>query len=596
MPYKESWDASDYVQECYKDYSIYVNKDRACPSIYDGFKMVQRRIIYTASQLPEKLMKSSSLCGRTMLLHPHGDSYGALVNMSGPTCSFPLFTTQGNFGSWGAFGGAAASRYTEIYLSKIARFIYCQFLEYAPMVQGETGLMEPEYLPCLVNYGLVAGSSGIGVGLSSDIVPLNLMDIIGYYESYIQNDYKFDHSKTPRPDFRYVMIDMDDNECRDNVLNYRGSFPIRSIVEQESDNVFVIRSLYNRRIEKVLDKLRGYLDSDQVDFRNESATRERYVFEVVDFRVDKEQFKKDLEKATCSKSSFNRVMTMNDVSIYSSLDYCIKNQIEKLNLAIDKKIETEMNRAMQRSELLRALAFYKKNHTFDKIGQKSSEDLIVDMMNLSDKLKKVEKIDFTESLGLEILKKPISYLTRDHDKELEDLNREIDDLKSHDRKSYLLDLYKQLRDMVKDIYEERYHSLLRSQILTSPRVSFSNDHKSLIVSGGRKGIKFHNYVWIIDKSSHVYKRSISLASSSEVPLDIEDPVAIISDYDRWIEIICNDDTGLGFDTESYKYDKQIINLDKNQYVSRAVGYLDGKQPDYLPRICRSKISKSVRYK
>lgn len=596
MPYKESRDASDYVQDCYRDYSIYVNKDRACPSIYDGLKMVQRRIIYTANQLPEKLMKSSSLCGRTMLLHPHGDSYGALVNMSGPTCSFPLFITQGNFGSWGAFGGAAAPRYTEVYLSKLARFIYCQFLDYAPMIQGETGLMEPEYLPCLINYGLVEGSSGIGVGLSSDIVPLNLMDIISYYESYIQNDYHFDHSKTPRPDFRYMMIDMDDKECRDNVHNYRGSFQIQSIVEQESDNLFVIRSLYNRRIEKVIDKLRGYIDSDQVDFRNESATKERFVFEIMDPRVDKSQFRKDLENATRSRTSFNRVMTMNDVSVYSSLDYCIKNQIEKLNIAIDNKIATEMNRALQRSALLRALSFFKHHHVFDKIGQKSSENLISDMMSFSNQLLESEKIEFTTDLGYEILKKPISYLTRDHDKEIDDLNNEIQSLQNHDRKSYLLDLYSQLRVMVKDIYDERYHSLLRSQILTNPRVSFSADHKSLIVSGGRKGIKFNNHVWIIDKDSHVYKRSINIASSSEIPLDISNPVAIVSDNDRWIEIICDDGSGLGFDTESYKYDKQIINLNDNQVVTKVLSYSDGSEPDYMHRICRSKISKSVRYK
>jgi DNA gyrase/topoisomerase IV subunit A len=589
-------DASEIATHDYTEYSKYVNAQRAEASIFDGLKVVQRRIIYEANKLPAKLTKSVNLVGNAIKLHPHGDAsiYGAMVGMASPTNNLPLFFTKGN---WGGFGyGAAASRYTELYLSDVARFIYCQFIDYAPYEEGEIGLLEPKYLPCLMPYALVEGSSGIGVGLSADVVPLNMIDVVDYYIDYIVNG-KFDHSKTPKPDFGSCVIKMSTEDCHNAVQGYSGQFSISSIISQESDTVFVIESLYGKSIDRVLQKLSNYIDTDKVDYRNESTTSERYVFEIVDRSVDTNDFKKRLADSTSKKASFNRVFSSGDKSIYSSLDYTIKKQLDCLNKAIDNKVSHDIEEAINRSRLLRAIKFFKKTNVFEHLPSKTTEDVVNDMVNY--KIPESEKLTIDNELANEIIKKPISYLTRSHDSEIGKAESEIEELKNHNRKDYLISLYGQLKEMLIPIYNRKKHSIMESDIISNPRAKLVYDDKGIQkiqISDKGRGVHYESSLFLIGKDGSLMHRTVSAMMRTDIDTGTdEEIVELISDNCKYVEIVVEDNLGIAVDLDQFKYDKKVVNLSEGQHVCKAIGYSDKDVPDYVKSIVRTKISKPVRY-
>lgn len=583
--------ATSFVTNCYTDYAIYVNSTRALPGIYDGLKDVQRRIIFATSKFTE-MTKSPELEGPVMAYHPHGSCYGAIVGLACPINNLPLFDIQGNFGGWDT--GAAASRYTAAKLSKIARFIYCQFMDYAPMIIGEIGKKEPKYLPCLIPYSLVEDTNGIGVGLKSNGIPLNLNDLIDYYIDYIKNG-EFNPALIPKPEFRVSVIDMDDIEWKQEILNYKGSLYIHSNITQESDKIFVIDSLYGMSIDQVVKRLRWYiLENDYVDFRDETSKSQRFVFEIIDKSINPIDFKRDLEKAVKKKISFNRLMTKDGVSLFCNLNYVIKNNLKVLNEAIDLKFATEKQILLDRSRLLLALTYFKNNtEIFNNLTHRSSDDIVKDMMSF-----KIPDITLDEELCYSILKKPISYLTRDHDNEINDINTKLSEINNHDRKAYLIGLYTQLREMIQDLYNSRKHTITRSSMISSPRarIEIVDGVQHLVVKGEGRGTKFDNIVYLIGKSSTIYKKMVSATSESSIELsDIDDDiVAVCSDRDDYIELICNDETGLVFDMSMYKYDKKIINLYDGQFVKKVDGYTSKNFPEEKRYMIKSKISRSVR--
>lgn len=583
----ESRDASELAEEHYTAYGIYVNQKRALASIYDGLKTVQRRIIYEANKLPDKLTKSTNLVGNAIKLHPHGSSsiYGAIIGMANPTCNLKLFDTKGN---WGGYGfGAAADRYTECKLSKLAKFIYCQFVDYAPMEIGEIGIPEPVYLPCLLPYGLVEGNSGIGIGLSADIVPLNILDLIDYYLYYIENN-EFSNDMIVRPDFGSSILWMSDDDCKNNVQKYSGTFYSGSTIKQESETIFVVESLYGKSIEKVLSRLRKYIDSDKVDFRNETKTTQRFVFEIMDYTVDSVKFKKDLQDATYKKSSFNRVFDVSGKSIYSTLNYTISNQMRVLNEAIDKKVSSEIAGFEKRKIILEGLKFFKSKGVFNNIGLKTTDELINDMKSYKWK----DNVD--NEIYKEIISKPISYLTKSHDEELNNIYSSISDLKNHNRKEYLIGLYNELKSMISETFNLKKHSILESQMLNNPKAKLINDNniQKIQVTDKGRGIKFNNFIYLIGENGSVYRRSISVMSRELINIDTEEKiVGIVSDMDNYIVLRVSKDSGVVFHSDNYKYDKRWVNLSEDQKVISIESYSKNNVPDNIKNSVKTKICK-----
>ena len=178
----------EYAERAYLDYSMYVVLDRALPFLGDGLKPVQRRIIYAMSELglnaAAKPKKSARTVGDVIgKYHPHGDSacYEALVLMAQPfSYRYPLIDGQGNFGSSDDPKSFAAMRYTESKLTPIAEVLLGEIghgtVDWVPNFDGT--LDEPTWLPARLPHLLLNGTTGIAVGMATDVPPHNLNEIV----------------------------------------------------------------------------------------------------------------------------------------------------------------------------------------------------------------------------------------------------------------------------------------------------------------------------------------------------------------------------------------------------------------------------------
>jgi topoisomerase-4 subunit A len=176
-----------FTENAYLNYSMYVIMDRALPYIGDGLKPVQRRIIYAMSELGlsnnAKFKKSARTVGDVLgKYHPHGDSacYEAMVLMAQPfSYRYPLVDGQGNWGAPDDPKSFAAMRYTESRLSKYAEVLLRELaqgtVDWVPNFDGT--MQEPKMLPARLPNILLNGTTGIAVGMATDIPPHNLREV-----------------------------------------------------------------------------------------------------------------------------------------------------------------------------------------------------------------------------------------------------------------------------------------------------------------------------------------------------------------------------------------------------------------------------------
>src|SRR5262245_6650510 len=184
----ESIPLRTYTEKAYLDYSMYVINDRALPHVGDGLKPVQRRIVYAMSELgidaQAKHAKSARTVGDVLgKFHPHGDTacYEAMVLMAQPfSFRYPLIDGQGNWGAPDDPKSFAAMRYTESRLSRFAELLLGEIrqgtVDFQPNFDGT--LEEPVLLPARVPFVLLNGSTGIAVGMATDIPPHNLNEVV----------------------------------------------------------------------------------------------------------------------------------------------------------------------------------------------------------------------------------------------------------------------------------------------------------------------------------------------------------------------------------------------------------------------------------
>lgn len=178
---------SSYTEKAYLDYSMYVILDRALPHVGDGLKPVQRRIVYAMSELglsaASKHKKSARTVGDVLgKFHPHGDTacYEAMVLMAQPfTYRYPLIDGQGNWGSQDDPKSFAAMRYTESKLTRFAKTLLQELgqgtVDFQPNFDGT--LSEPALLPSRLPHILLNSTTGIAVGMATDIPPHNLVEL-----------------------------------------------------------------------------------------------------------------------------------------------------------------------------------------------------------------------------------------------------------------------------------------------------------------------------------------------------------------------------------------------------------------------------------
>ena len=231
-----------FASHAYLEYAMSVVKGRALPAIGDGQKPVQRRILYAMHEMglgrvDAKTVKSARVVGDVLgKFHPHGDTaaYDAMVRMAQDfNMRYPLVLGQGNFGSRDG-DGAAAMRYTEARLTKISRLLLDEIdegtVDFMPNYDG--AFMEPQMLPARLPFVLLNGSSGIAVGMATEIPPHNIKEVAAACLMLLDNPQAgLDDilSVMPAPDFPMggQLISKKD-DIRDAYRTGRGTLKVRA--------------------------------------------------------------------------------------------------------------------------------------------------------------------------------------------------------------------------------------------------------------------------------------------------------------------------------------------------------------------------------
>jgi len=313
-----------YTEKAYLEYSMYVINDRALPHIGDGLKPVQRRIVYAMSQLglnaAAKFMKSARTVGDVLgKFHPHGDSacYEAMVLMAQPfSYRYPLVDGQGNWGAADDPKSFAAMRYTEARLAPVAELLLAEVdqgtVDY--VANFDATLTEPSLLPARVPFVLLNGSTGIAVGMATDIPPHNIREVLSACVHLLDEPKAttrdlMEHIRGP--DFpTEALIITPAEELAKIYEEGRGSVRSRAVYSIEGGDIVLTALPYQTSPAKVLEQIAGQMQAKKlpmlVDLRDESDHENptRLVLVPRSNRVDVERLMSHLFATTDLERSF----------------------------------------------------------------------------------------------------------------------------------------------------------------------------------------------------------------------------------------------------------------------------------------------------
>ena len=376
-------DLKSTMEKSYIDYAMSVIAARALPDVRDGLKPVQRRVLYSMIELnngPDKPhRKCARIVGDTMgKYHPHGDSsiYGALVNMAQEwSTRYPLVDGHGNFGSVDG-DGAAAMRYTEARLSKISMEMLADInkdtVDFIPNFD-ETE-KEPTVLPSRFPNLLVNGTTGIAVGMATNIPPHNLREVISAVVKIIDNRIEEDRETTMEeildivkgPDFPTGATILGKAGIDEAYRTGRGKIRVRAVSDIETlpngkSRIIVTELPYlvnkARLIEKIADLVKEKRVDGITDLRDESDRQGMRI--VIELRrdVNANVVLNQLLKHTQLQDTFGVIMLAlvnNEPKILNLLDmlkYYLKHQEE----VVTRRTRYDLNKAEERAHILEGL-------------------------------------------------------------------------------------------------------------------------------------------------------------------------------------------------------------------------------------------------
>ena len=376
-------DLQKTMESSYIDYAMSVIASRALPDVRDGLKPVQRRILYAMIELnngPDKPhRKCARIVGDTMgKYHPHGDSsiYGALVNMAQEwSFRYPLVDGHGNFGSVDG-DGAAAMRYTEARLSKISMELLADInkntVDFVPNFD-ETE-KEPTVLPSRYPNLLVNGTTGIAVGMATNIPPHNLKEVIQAVVKMIDNKVIEDRdtdvdellSIVKGPDFPTGGMILGTRGVEEAYRTGRGKIKVRGVTNIETmsngkSRIIVSELPYMvnkaRLIEKIADLVKEKRIDGITDLRDESNREGMRI--VIELRkdVNANVIMNQLYKHTQIQDSFGVIMLalVNGEPKVMNLKDILFNYILHQEDVVTRRTQYDLNKAEERDHILQGL-------------------------------------------------------------------------------------------------------------------------------------------------------------------------------------------------------------------------------------------------
>jgi topoisomerase IV subunit A len=367
-----------FTENAYLNYSMYVIMDRALPYIGDGLKPVQRRIVYAMSELglnaSAKFKKSARTVGDVLgKYHPHGDSacYEAMVLMAQPfSYRYPLVDGQGNWGAPDDPKSFAAMRYTESRLSKYAEILLSELgqgtVDYTPNFDGT--LQEPKMLPARLPNILLNGTTGIAVGMATDIPPHNIREVAQAAITLIEKpnttlDELLDIVHGPDFPTEAEIITPRD-EIRKIYQNGRGSIRQRAVWKKEDGEVVITALPHQVSGARVLEQIAAQMRNKKLpmveDLRDESDHENptRLVIVPRSNRVDLEQVMNHLFATTDLEKSYR--VNLNMIGLDNRP--AVKNLLEIISEwlvyrrdTVTRRLNYRLDRVLRRLHILEGL-------------------------------------------------------------------------------------------------------------------------------------------------------------------------------------------------------------------------------------------------
>ena len=480
-------DLKETMENSYIDYAMSVIASRALPDVRDGLKPVQRRVLYSMIELnngPDKPhRKCARIVGDTMgKYHPHGDSsiYGALVNMAQEwSTRYPLVDGHGNFGSVDG-DGAAAMRYTEARLSKISMEMLADInkdtVDFIPNFD-ETE-KEPVVLPARYPNLLVNGTTGIAVGMATNIPPHNLREVVSAVVKIIDNTVEEDRDTdieeilplVKAPDFPTGGLILGTRGSEEAYRTGRGKVKMRAVTNIETlsngkSQIIVTELPYMVNKAKLIEKIAELHRDKKIDgitaLRDESSREGMRV--VIELRrdVNANIILNQLYKHTQLQDTFGVIMLAlvnNEPKVLNLLDM-LKCYIKHQEDVVTRRTKYDLQKAEERDHILQGLLIALDN--IDEVIQiiRSSQSTAIAKTRL------MERFGLTEVQSQAIVDMRLRALTGLEREKLENEHKELQ-IKIAQLRAILAD-HKLLLGVIKDeisITAEKYGDDRRSKI------------------------------------------------------------------------------------------------------------------------------------
>jgi len=370
-------DLKKTMEESYIDYAMSVIAARALPDVRDGLKPVQRRVLYSMIELnngPDKPhRKCARIVGDTMgKYHPHGDSsiYGALVNMAQDwSTRYPLVDGHGNFGSVDG-DGAAAMRYTEARLSKISMKMLADIdkntVDFSPNFD-ETE-KEPDVLPARFPNLLVNGTTGIAVGMATNIPPHNLREVVKAVVKIIDN--RIEEGRETEivkgPDFPTGAMILGTRGIQEAYRTGRGKIRVRAVTEIESmpngkSRILVSELPYMVNKARLIEKMAELVRDKKIDgitaITDESSREGMRINIELRRDVNANVVLNQLFKHTQLQDTFGVIMLalVNKEPKVLNLLEMLQHYLRHQEDVVTRRTQYELNKAEERAHILKGL-------------------------------------------------------------------------------------------------------------------------------------------------------------------------------------------------------------------------------------------------
>lgn len=374
----ENRSVAEFTEQAYLNYAMYVIMDRALPHISDGLKPVQRRIVFAMSELGLKNSGKPKKSARTVgdvlgKYHPHGDSacYEAMVLMAQPfSYRYPFIEGQGNWGSPDDPKSFAAMRYTEAKLSLYSEVLLSELGQGTCDWQDnfDGSMKEPVSLPARVPNILLNGTTGIAVGMATDIPPHNLREVIKGTIALIRNPNLSDEKVAeyiPAPDLptKAEIITAADDLLKIQTTG-RGSYRMRAVYTIEKNEIVITDLPYQVSGSKIITQIADQMQAKKLplvsDVRDESDHKNptRLVIVLRSNRIDAESVMSHLFATTDLESSYRVNMNMigsDGRPQVKSIRRILLEWIEIRKNTVTRRLQYHLNKIEKRLHILAGL-------------------------------------------------------------------------------------------------------------------------------------------------------------------------------------------------------------------------------------------------